>query len=188
MKKIAFYGNSCTGKTSSLYAIASELTCAGKSFRIANMPYDNSGHVTNPKPFSTNFLESTPASRLHFIFEMLANETRLMTNPDVDFYLTDMTNMDLFYLYKWVSRLCQIKNLYYIEQLCTSWMSSYHVIFKMKDDDFYFQDGSRHDKTVVKKAMAPYYRKGGDFSGHDIEGPVGDRRKVVLEIFKELYL
>lgn len=189
MKKIAFYGNSCTGKTSSLYAIASHLTKIGRTFRIQNMPYDNSGHVKNVKPFGPYFLESTPYARLHFIFNQLAEESRFHTNPDAEFLLCEMTSMDLFHYYHWVCDLSHTKWGPSVRDLCSNWFSSYDTVFCMGKADFYFNDGARFENDDIKRQLDNYYN---DFldkpNTWPVEGRVQDRYEKVLRKFMELYL
>lgn len=191
MKKIAFYGNSCTGKTSSLYGIAAYLTRQGKSFRIQNMPYDNSGHVKGTKPFDSHLLESTPEARAHFIFDQLANETRLETTDDVDFLLSEMTTLDLYHFYDWVCSLKMKKPNKNIKEICKDWLYSYDTIFVMSPTAKYFQDGSRYVGTKIRDALNPYYERNTlDLMNNSvpIDSAIIDRHKTVLEKFKDLHL
>jgi len=189
MKKIAFYGNSCTGKTSSLYMIASGLTKQGKSFRIQNMPYDNSGHMANDEPFPPELLESCPEARLHFIFDQLARETAEVTKNKVDFLLCEMTSMDLFHFYQWVCELKDVRPSSNVYWICHEWMKTYDTIYSMPDTCYYFSDGSRYKSDVIKKAVSKFYTTNITFENMvRIDLDVKVRCYDVLEKFSEKYL
>lgn len=192
MKKIAFYGNSCTGKTTSLYEIANYLTKKGHSFRIVNMPFDNSGHVKNDKPFSPMSLESSWQARAYFLHEQLAMEAKAYIQDDVDFLLCEMTVMDLFYMVEWVSEMNnKFPNGFdSLRDYCKLWMPSYGLVFKMQDGGYYHQTTSRAKGTFVKDGLRTYYDKyEGSFSCNSIEifGKVEDRSQMALQHFSKTF-
>ena len=193
-KIVAFHGNSCTGKTSSLYAVAKFLTEHGLKFRIQNMPYDNSGHVKNRQPFPSKHLEETDEARLFFIMDHIRDQCELIASGYDGFILSEMTVADLYYMYDWVCTINEVVPLSSVLQLCKTWLKQYDTIFVMKDSDVYIQDGSRYHGRLVKDALAPYYQESFLLDAKDesiffveTDDPVQRTKQVVTE-FKKRYL
>lgn len=190
MKTIGFYGNSCTGKTSGMYAIASLLAAKGIAFRIQNMPYDNSGHVKNLKPFAADLLEETVEARIHFIMDHIASQTALAASGFKGFLLSEMTVTDLHYMYLWVCKLkfqtpsASICNLVY------EWMQTYDTIFAMSDLGEYIQDGSRMASRDLKDGLSVFYTTI-PFLSSVVKITTEDRElrtQEVVDVFKKTYL
>jgi len=156
MKKIAFYGNSCTGKTSSMYELCAYLTKQGKTFRTHSMPFDSSGSTKNKKPFAADKLEESVYSRYYFLFDQLKEESYQKVINEYDYFISEMTALDLLYFCQWVGELTKNEEST-ISEMVWNWMKTYDKVYYMLDSDFYFFDGARFNGTKIKDALSKYY-------------------------------
>lgn len=153
MKKIAFFGNGCTGKTTSMM----NLMCKMKlwKFKVGYVS-DLSRSIT----FPPDKFDTDVNARLHILYKQIASECEQTVRPDCDYVLTERTSLDWWIYYDWTcENIGKEKDSAHFTA-ASSWAKSYDLIYFMEDSTIdYISDGFRPESTKLRDEVSSKYNQ-----------------------------
>jgi hypothetical protein len=150
--KIGLVGNSCTGKTTSAFALIRLLKLTG---HLTAYCTDACRFVTfPPKKF-----DKDPNARLHVLFSQMANEAEQMVRDDADYVITERTVMDWFLYYEWTCKNIKKATSWAVETLVDEYVNSYDLLILMDSRGMYYvDDGFRPKSTRIRNQVDEMYQ------------------------------
>ena len=153
MHKIGFFGNGCTGKTTSSMNMLTYL-------KLRKL---RTGYISDLCRFITfepNMFDTHPEARLHILFKQFEHECESVLRADVEYLIMERTVLDWFLYYKWTCKNIGKEVNPLIEKLVLDWANTYSVIFYMSSKGIdYVDDGFRPASTKIRDEVDPMYHE-----------------------------
>jgi len=150
-RKIAFIGNSCTGKT----------TCAVAALRVLKLNRIGTGYVNDVArsiPFDPMLLDDNPDARLYVLFRQIEAECAMLVRADAEIIVCERSVMDWYAYYEWTLRKLGRPMSLSIRELVRNWASSYDTLILLPTADApYHKDGFRPEDETLRLGMGAFY-------------------------------
>lgn len=151
MKKIAFLGNGCTGKTTSMMNLVSKM-------KLWELKVGYVADLSRSITFAPDKFDTNDQARLHVLYKQIAAECEQGVRNDVDYVLTERTAMDWLIYYAWTCNNISLDPNPVHAELVNQWAQTYDLIFYMDDEKIdYVADGFRPASTKLRDEISTYY-------------------------------
>lgn len=184
--KIAFIGNSSSGKTTSSLNLLLKMRYWGHRA----LHY---GDAVRGISFPVENLDVSPEARLHILYKQMMKECELMQRPDCDFLICERTSLDWLFYYYWTCENIKQEPSSGVIGIANEHAKSYDYIFLMEDNVPYVQDGFRPKSSNIRDSVSVYYKEifetlKSKKNVFYIKSPdIGIRMQRVEDIMKDIY-